>query len=70
MTNLEYISHPCAVDSEFVIKALDITEALANLTYLISLDSGDPDKVRSYAGLVEERLHALEDLFRSAAWDI
>ena len=69
MANHPHAPHPRGINVEFMSKAVDITEALTNLTYLICLDSGDPRKVRSYAMLAEERLRALGDLFRSARWE-
>jgi hypothetical protein len=69
MANSQCAPSLYGVKSEFMIRAVDLTEALANLNYLIRLDSGDPGRVRSYVGLAEESLHALEDLFRSAAWE-
>ncbi len=69
MTNSEHAVRTHWANHEFIARAGNITEALANLNYLIELDSGDAGKVRSYAHLAEERLHALEDLLRSARWN-
>jgi hypothetical protein len=70
MPNPQYDAPPYGTQSEFMGKAVDIAEALSNLTYLISLDSGDRSKVQVYANLAEERLRALGDLFQAAAGEI
>ena len=42
--------------------ALDITDALSTLVYLLRLDAADPALVCSYANQLEERLLALRTL--------
>lgn len=69
MTIPQHTSRPGVIDREFLTKAVNITEVLANLIYLIHLDSGDRAKVIAYSALAEERLHALGDLLRTAWWE-
>jgi hypothetical protein len=61
--------HLYPVDDAFINDAGDITETLANLTYLIRADADCPDTVRLYADQAEERVRALGDLIRSVAPD-
>jgi hypothetical protein len=49
----------------FVTSAANIVEALYNLTYLICEDADQPEKVRQYASLCEERLQALTALLHT-----
>jgi hypothetical protein len=46
--------------------ALDITDALSTLVYLLRLDASDPALVCSYANQMEERLLALRTLALTA----
>ncbi len=48
-----------------VTRAANIVEALYNLTYLICEDADNPEKVRQYTSLCEERLQALTALFQT-----
>lgn len=47
------------VPSDFVSRAIDVTEALACLNYLIVMDAEDPGRVRMYAVHAEEQSRAL-----------
>jgi len=47
------------VPDDSVSHAIDITEALASLNYLIGLDAENPRLVRMYANQAEERVRAL-----------
>jgi hypothetical protein len=46
--------------------ALNITETLSNLTFLMRLDAESPNLVRKYLEEAEERLRALSALLSSA----
>ena len=46
-------------------EALNITETLSSLAYLIGLDAEDPSLVRSYADEAETQLTTLARLLRS-----
>jgi len=53
-------------ENEFLAHATDISDTLANLTYLICVDADYPARVRLYAEQANERLRALGSLLRSA----
>jgi hypothetical protein len=55
---------PKLTDSAFNIKAANILEALWNLTYLVGEEAEQPDRVRYYANLSEERIRAMIDILR------
>jgi hypothetical protein len=52
-------------DDEFVLHAVNISETLSNLAYLICIDADSPERVRLYSEQVDERLRALGSLLRS-----
>jgi hypothetical protein len=51
-------------DRPFDIKAANILEALWNLTYLVCEEAENPERVRYYAHLSEERLQAMTTLLQ------
>jgi hypothetical protein len=51
----------------FLEQTTDIVEGLCNLTYLICEEAEQPEKVRFYASLSEERLRAMINLLH-AEW--
>ncbi len=52
---------------EFIMHTRNISQALVNLNHLTCAHAESPALVRSYANLVEQRLHALRDLLGSLA---
>jgi hypothetical protein len=52
-------------NDELVLHAVNLSETLSNLAYLIGIDADQPERVRLYAEEVEERLRALASLLRS-----
>jgi hypothetical protein len=56
------------MDREFVISAANNLQALLCLSNLMSAKADDPDKVRGYACLVEQRVQALGKLICPMLW--
>ena len=56
-------------NDELVLHAVNISETLSNLAYLIGIDADQPERVRLYAEQVEERLRALGSLLRSTGYE-
>jgi hypothetical protein len=46
----------------YVSKGSDILEALTNLTYLICEEADQPERVKHYVSMCEERLEAMRRL--------
>lgn len=55
------------VDDAFLMRAADVSEALTNLAYLMRVDANDPERVRMYVSMAEERLRTLGRLLHSVA---
>jgi hypothetical protein len=53
-------------DCEFMHHAINISETLSYLTYLLCIDAEEPERVRLYAQQVQERVRALGSLLRSS----
>jgi hypothetical protein len=63
-------SLPNPTDKHFVIRATDILESLLCINYLICWEADDPDKVRNYANMADERTKALRELLRPMLWPV
>jgi hypothetical protein len=61
-------SASAGMDKDFVISAANNLQALLCLSNLISAKADDPDKVRLYACLAEERVQALGKLICPMLW--
>jgi hypothetical protein len=59
------VPHPVWVDRNVIDQAMNITETLVNLTYLMCVEADNPECVRSYTSLSEERLQTLARLLQS-----
>jgi hypothetical protein len=57
--------HRLWVDRKMLDQAVDIAEALANLNYLICVESEKPALVRWYSDQADEQIQKLGDLLRS-----
>jgi hypothetical protein len=59
-----------AIDKKVVIGAANILQTLLCLTALMGTDAEDSSKVRVYANLADDKLHALCDLMRPMLWNL
>ena len=70
----ENLSHAdtisCANDHDFLNHAINISETLSYLTYLICIDAESPDRVRLYAKQAQERVKALGSLLQSSGCEL
>ena len=51
------------------LHAVNISETLWDLAYLIGIDADQPERLRLYAEEVDERLRALAGLLRSTGYE-
>ena len=58
------------IDKNFVIGAANILQTLLCLSHLTSTEADDSSKVRMYAKLADERVHALRHLMRPMLWNL
>ena len=58
------------IDKNFVIGAANILQTLLCLSHLTSTEADDASKVRVYAKLADERVHALRQLMRPMLWNL
>ncbi len=63
----EAVSLSSRAKNHVTSEALNITETLSNLPFLLRLDADSPHLVRSYLEEAEERLRALSALLSSGA---
>jgi hypothetical protein len=59
------VPHPVWIDRSVVDQALDLTETLVNLNYLICAEADDSARVRTFANHTAERLQTLASLLQS-----
>jgi hypothetical protein len=59
------LPNPVWVDRSLIDQALNITETLVNLNFLMCAEADDPARTRSYGNHSEERLQALVRLLQS-----
>ena len=59
------VPHPIWVDRSIIDQALNISETLVNLNYLMCVEADDPARTRGYGSHSEERLQALVRLLQS-----
>jgi hypothetical protein len=64
------VSVPADVNKDFVISAGNNLQVLLCLSNLMSAHADDPDKVRVYAHLLEQRLQALGKLICPMLWNV
>lgn len=57
---------PHTNDRDFLDHAVNISETLSYLTYLLCIDAENPERVRLYAEQAQERVRALGSLLRSS----
>jgi hypothetical protein len=56
------------IERPFAMRAVDILATLNCLNYLSSQEAEDPAKVRQYATMTQERLHAFAELIGPLLW--
>ncbi len=65
MVEIEDQPRRYVVDEDLLDRAVNITETLTNLLYLVRMTASDPEEVGYHAAKAEEILQSLGDLLKS-----